>query len=61
MRRKKTPAARRHRLIPVWRTELDRHGFARALLLLAMHLDENKPSTLNKANNSAHEEGEDHE
>lgn len=40
MNRKKTPAARRHRLIPVWRTELDRHSFARALLLLAMHLDE---------------------
>lgn len=49
------------RLVPVWKQDFDRAAFARALLLLAIHLDENKPSTLNKANSSAREEGEDHE
>lgn len=40
MSRKQNPSPRRHRLIPVWRQQLDREGFARALLLLAIHLDE---------------------
>lgn len=29
-----------HRLIPIWKSALDREAFAKALLLLAMHLDE---------------------
>lgn len=40
MKRPKREPAKRHRVTPVWRTELDREGLARALLLLAMHLDE---------------------
>ncbi|MDZ5144144.1 hypothetical protein [Microbacterium testaceum] len=51
MTRKQDPAARRHRVIPVWRRELDREGFARALLLLAMHLDETTPMPHRKRQN----------
>jgi len=39
-RRRRDQAPRRHRLVPVWKKTLDREAFARALLLLAMHLDE---------------------
>lgn len=31
-----------HRVVSVWRKDLDREGLARALLLAAMHLDESK-------------------
>lgn len=40
MKRRQGQDLRRHRLVPVWKRELDREAFARALLLLAMHLDE---------------------
>ena len=55
MNRKKNPASRRHRLTPVWRTELDRHGFARALLLLEMNLDEKDDTAHTKQQNPANE------
>jgi hypothetical protein len=55
MKEKKNPASPRHRLIPVWRTELDRQGLARALLLLAMHLDERDREAHTKQQNPAEE------
>jgi hypothetical protein len=42
-RRRKMPTPTRqsrHRIVPVWRTEIDREAFAKALLLLVLHLDE---------------------
>lgn len=40
MKRKVNRASGRHRLTPLWKQNIDREAFARALLLLAMHLDE---------------------
>lgn len=51
MSRKENSPPRRHRLTPVWRQQLDREGFARALLLLAMHLDETTPMPHRKRQN----------
>lgn len=52
----------RFRVVPVWKQDFDQAGFARALLLLAMHLDENKSKSLNEGQNgNTHEGGGDHE
>lgn len=42
-RRRRAPARvrqSRHRIVPVWREQIDREAFAKALLLLVLHLDE---------------------
>jgi len=42
-RRRKAPDQERdsrHRIVPVWRAQIDRGAFARALQLLVLHLDE---------------------
>jgi hypothetical protein len=38
--KKNDQSSRRHGILPVWKKEIDREGIARAMLLLAMHLDE---------------------
>lgn len=42
----------RHRVIPVWKERFDEKAFARALLLLAMHLDEQGKKAHNKGQQS---------
>ncbi|MFA5607688.1 MAG: hypothetical protein WDA07_10925 [Leucobacter sp.] len=50
------------RIEPVWKQDFDRAGFARALLLLAIHLDETGAVVHKKEHSSGtHEEGEHHE
>lgn len=49
------------RIVPVWNEKFDQAGFAKALLLLAMHLDETEPRPHTRGQNgNTHEEG-DHE
>lgn len=55
-RRKKRAYTRKegsqHRIIPVWKSTFDEKEFARILLLLAMHLDEQGKSVHNKGQQS---------
>lgn len=53
MSRRKIPASRHHRLTPIWKGQIDRVGLARALLLLAMHLDETRRKPHTQQQNSA--------
>lgn len=49
------------RVVPVWKQTFDEEAFARALLLLAMHLDETGQVVHTKTHSNTHEEGERHE
>jgi len=62
-RRKNQSRSGGHRIVPVWNESFDLDGFARALLLLAMHLDENEQvvHTSENAEQSAKKGGEGHE
>jgi len=40
MNRSRKPSKRPHRIIPIWNQDLDSKKLARALLMMAMHLDE---------------------
>lgn len=55
-RRKKRAYTRKegpqHRIIPVWKSTLDEKEFARILLLLAIHLDEQGKNVHNKGQQS---------
>ncbi len=53
MKRPKREPAKRHRITPVWRAQLDREALARALLLLAMHLDEEDRKPHNQGQTTA--------
>lgn len=53
MSKKNQRPTRPHRLSPAWSAELDREGLARALLLLAMHLDEKQRMAHKKQQNPA--------
>lgn len=55
MKRKKNNRTIRHRVTPIWKKEFDRSGYARALLLLAMHLDETAKKAHIKQQNHADE------
>lgn len=58
MSRRPIPRASRHRIVPVWREEIDREAFARALLLLVMHLDEKEKVAHKQLEKNKHREGE---
>ncbi|SJN11363.1 hypothetical protein FM113_11750 [Leucobacter sp. 7(1)] len=47
--------------MPVWKQTFDEEAFARALLLLAMYLDETGQVVHTKTHSNTHEEGEHHE
>lgn len=51
----------RHRIVPVWKQDFDREAFARTLLLLAMHLDEQQQKAHKKSHTNEHEGGGDHD
>lgn len=53
----------KHRIVPVWKDSFDQEAFARALLLLAMHLDETdqKAHTSENAQQAAEQGGGGHE
>ncbi|MGD9675408.1 MAG: hypothetical protein AB7V19_01815 [Candidatus Bipolaricaulia bacterium] len=55
-RRQKRSYVRRdggkHRVLPVWKQSFDVQAYARALLLLAMHLDSTKQEPHNKGQKS---------
>ncbi len=63
-RKSRSPSA--FRVVPAWKESLDRDGFAKALLLLAMHLDEQQKlvhtqDQRTETQTSIQTEGEDHE
>lgn len=45
----------------MWKKDLDTEAFARTLLLLAMHLDEEQQKAHKKSGTKAHEGGGDHD
>lgn len=50
----------KHRVFPIWRQDFDRAGFARALLLLAMHLD-GEEKKAHKKGRTSHPRNETHD
>ena len=58
MNRPEKPAKRPHQITPIWRQEVDAKKLARALLQMAMHLDETGKTVHTKAKQ---EGGGDHE
>lgn len=59
--RPKGSSSSKHRIVPVWKQNFDQEEFARILLLLAMHLDEEQQKTHKKSNITAHKGGGNHD
>ncbi|GAA3587322.1 hypothetical protein GCM10022198_08610 [Klugiella xanthotipulae] len=51
-----------HRITPVWKADFDQAAYAKALILLAIHLDETKQTRhKRRKQGNEHEGGEDHD